>query len=46
MNGGNENTWHNHAYESGMLVAKKLFNVEFIFNNPNLVAHYNYNTIF
>jgi hypothetical protein len=43
MDGGNAYTWHNRTYESCMLVVKKLFNVQFIFNNPNLVAHYNYN---
>jgi hypothetical protein len=39
MNGGNVNTWRNCTYESCTLVVKKFF------NNPNLVAHYNYNVI-
>ncbi len=29
-----------------MLIVKKLFNVQVIFNSPNLVAHYNYNETF
>ncbi len=43
MDGGNANTWCNRMYESFALIIKKLFNVEFIFNNPNVVACYNYN---
>ncbi len=45
MDDGNVDTWHNRTYESCTLVVKRLFNVQFIFNNPNLVAHYNYNVI-
>jgi hypothetical protein len=40
MDGGNANTWHNQMYESYMLALKKLFNVYFVFNNPNLIAPY------
>ncbi len=43
MDGGNANTWRNHTYETCTLIAKKLFNVSLFFNNPNLVASYNYN---
>ncbi len=43
MDDGNVDTWHNRTYESCMLIVEKLFNVEFIFNNPNLIVHYNYN---
>jgi hypothetical protein len=43
MDDGNVDTWHNHTYESCMLIVEKLLNVEFIFDNLNLIAHYNYN---
>jgi hypothetical protein len=43
MDDGNVDTWHNRMYESCMLIVEKLLNVEFIFNNPNLITHYNYN---
>jgi hypothetical protein len=43
MDDENANTLCNHTYESFTLVAKKLFNVYSIFNNCNLVAHYNHN---
>jgi hypothetical protein len=45
MDGGNVDIRHNHMYESCTLVEEKLFNVEFVFNNPNFVGRYNYNTI-
>jgi hypothetical protein len=40
MDSGNANTWHNQMYESYMLAFKKMFNVYFVFNNPNLSAPY------
>ncbi len=43
MDSENANAWHNHMYESCIVVAKKLFNVQSIFNNCNLVARYNHN---
>ncbi len=43
MDGENADTWHNHTYKSCTLVAKQLFNMQSIFNNCKLVAHYNHN---
>ncbi len=43
MHGGNADTWHNCTYENCSLVVEKLFNVQLVFMNPNLVARYNYN---
>ncbi len=43
MDGWHVDIWCNCTCESYRLIAKKLFNVQFIFNNPNLVACYNYN---
>ncbi len=38
MGAGNAKTRCNHMYENYTLVVKKLFNVQLVFNNPNLVA--------
>jgi hypothetical protein len=43
MDHENVDTWHNHTYENYTLIAKKLFNMESIFNNCKLIARYNRN---
>ncbi len=43
MHGGNADTWHNCTYENCTLVVEKKLNVQLVFMNPNLVAHYNNN---